>query len=576
MIRRDARAGESAALADHKEGTVNRIHHPVAAATLLAGGLAAQTVGTLAQSADVVTGVGSIESLQNAVISDEGTWIMRCDTDASPGFDSVALENGLVILREGDVLSDPPNATLLEIVDWEVDRHSNLIQKLRISLEGESLDALYWNRRLLALENTPLGTFDPGTRVWREFVGFRTDAANRVLILANVIESDEIGLPVPGEDTLVLFELDPAGNVVARSSLVVEGADLPGLPSPVDRFPADANSSSIAINRHGEFLWSPLTADGTQYLMVTTEQVVSHTDLGFNDPTDPNLDGRRILDFQNFRGDINDMGDFAYSCRLHSLSPEELLSDWILTLNNEKFVQEADVLPSLGGAVLDEGGDAPVHVTNNQMVYWQANLRGTGAGEDRAFMRGHDVIVHKGQTVLDGKLVTEIDTSSNAFSVSSDGRFWVGRVTLENSGDALAYADFGLAVPLPGRRVNEGLLCVVSGNVLVGQQLTLHLDRGPSPGAFSFLLFSSHPAIPGSETGILVDYGEILLGLPYHYMIPGPIWSGAGIETVEALPSDPALVNTTWYGQAAYLDLTPGAPERIRLTNGLRIEIGQS
>ena len=154
---------------------MNRIHHPVAAATLLAGGLAAQTVGTLAQSADVVTGVGSIESLQNAVISDEGTWIMRCDTDASPGFDSVALENGLVILREPHHQSDPPNAALLEIVDWEVDRHSNLIQKLRISLEGESLDALYWNRRLLALENTPLGTFDPATRVWREFEK-KTDA----------------------------------------------------------------------------------------------------------------------------------------------------------------------------------------------------------------------------------------------------------------------------------------------------------------------------------------------------------------------------------------------------------------
>jgi len=544
------------------------------AAALLAGGTAAQTVETIVQFDDVVSGVGSIEAVQSAVISDDGTWIMLCDTDANTESDSVVLEDGLLVLREGDALSAPSNATLREIVDWEVDRRGNLVQHRRISLGGEIMNALYWNERLLVLQNTPVGTGDSGPRLWRDFLGLRVNNENQILILANVIEPDQIGMRVPGENTLVLIETDPDGNVVGRESLVVEGSDLPALPSPVDRFPTDSGPNSISINRYGEFLWSPITADGTQYLMITTEQVASYTNFGFTDPTDPRVHGRRIRDFENHRGDINNMGDLAYSCRLHSLGHGETSSDWILTLNNEKFVQEGDVLPSLGNAVIDEGTDAPVYVANNQVVYWQANLRETGTHEDKAFMRGHEVIVRKGHTVLDGKLVTGINTSSDSFYVSSDGRFWTGRVTLGNSGVALAYADFGLAVPLPGRRLNDGLLCVMRGHVLLGQELTLHFDGAQAPGASSLLFFSTNPAIPGSESGIIKGYGELLLGLPIHYLIPGPTWNGAGVDANEALPADPALVNTIWYGQAAFLDPTVGATERVRLTNGLRVEIG--
>ena len=103
----------------------------------------------------------------------------------------------------------------------------------------------------------------------------------------------------------------------------------------------------------------------------------------------------------------------------------------------------------------------------------------------------------------------------------------------------------------------------------------MHFDGGQTPGAPSFLFFSTIPAIPGSESGHIKDYGELLVGLPIHFLVPGPIWNGAGVDVNEAVPSDPALVNTIWFGQAAYLDFTSDATERVRLTNGLRIELGQ-
>jgi len=545
------------------------------AGVLIAGGLSAQSVQTLAQIDDVVTGVGAIASVDNAVISDNGTWLMLCGTDGAPNLDSVVLKNGLLLLREGDAVSSPEGATIHEFVDWEIDRRGSLVQHVRISVGGEVLDALYWNDRLLVLQNTPVGTVDSGAKCWNRFEGFRVNSESQVLILANIIDASDIGLPVEGQNTLVLIETDPNGDVIEKKTLVVEGYELPGLPSPVDRFPANPGSNTIGLNRYAEFLWSPITEDGTQFLMITTEEIVSHTDFGFVDPDDSRIDGRRIRDFEDYRGDINNMRDFAYSCRLRTFNAAELESDWVVALNNEKFVQEGDVLPSLADAVIDEGTDAPIYLANNQIIYWQAALRDTGAHENLAFMRGDSVIVRKGHTVLDGKLVTDIEAGPEAFYVSSDGRYWSGRVQLEGTGDALAYADFGLAVPLPGRRLNEGVLRVVSGNVLLDREITLLFDDAQAPGTPAFLFFSTIPAVTGAETGHIFEYGELLVGLPLHFLIPGPTWYGSAVEVNESAPSDPALVGTVWFGQAAYLNFTHQTSETVRLTNGLRIELGQ-
>jgi len=536
--------------------------------------LSAQTVETLAQIDDVVAGVGNIQSIENVAVNDNKTWLMVCDTDAPTAVNSVVLRDGLLLYREGDGVDLPVGATIEGFVDWEIDRHGNLVQHRRICDDGTILDGLYWNDRLMALEETQVGAIGLGPKVWRSFDAFRINSENQVLILGNVIDEEDIGTSVPGTNTLVLVETNPNGDVIEKKTLVVEGYTIPGLPSPIDRFPTDPGSHTIALNRQGAFLWSAITEDNVQYLMIGIESVISFTNYGFLAPDDPHLDGRRIHDFENYRGDLNDMGDFVYSCRLQALNGTELETDYLIVVNDEKLVQEGDVIDSLAGAVIDDGTEAPIFITNARHVFWQAALRNTTDAENAAFLHDDKVIVRKGQTVLDGKLVVGINSGPNAFYVSSDGRYWLGRVVLAGVGDALAYVDFGLAVPIPGRGVNQGTLEVVDGSILLGRDVTLSFDNGQIPGAFSFLFFSPTPAIPGSEFGHLKDYGELLVGLPFSFFLFGPNWNGVAAEVIESLPTDPALVDTAWYGQAAFLDFTHQSPEPIRLTNGLRIELG--
>ena len=55
----------------------------------------------------------------------------------------------------------------------------------------------------------------------------------------------------------------------------------------------------------------------------------------------------------------------------------------------------------------------------------------------------------------------------------------------------------------------------------------------------------------------------------------GPTWNGAPVTGTFDVPSNVALVDSVWFGQAAFLDLggTPSGSE-VALTNGLRIELG--
>jgi len=348
--------------------------------------------------------------------------------------------------------------------------------------------------------------------------------------------------------------------------LLASGDFLPFSPPEAFGFFHRTGFRSFAMANDGQFAWTAITTTG-ECLLIGLDRVVARTNQGFVAPNHPNLDGRRLASFGR-RLDVNDFGSYVYTGALYGNTD----SDYVIVKDGQKFVQEGDVLASLG-APLDHRNSAPVYLTNSGDLYWMAELRNTPASENAAYMRNHEVIVRRGRTLLDGQLVTDIRNEKNAFHVSCDGRFWIGEVVLEDVGEALALTDFGLAVPVPGRERNLGTLELGSGDVLVGETVAWRLDNGQAPNLATVLVFSDRPPRPNSSLGILTQFGEILTGPPAFVLI-GPTWSGAPVDIPGTIPNDLTLVDSPWFGQGAFIDLTLTSSEPVRLTNGLRLELG--
>ena len=131
--------------------------------------------------------------------------------------------------------------------------------------------------------------------------------------------------------------------------------------------------------------------------------------------------------------------------------------------------------------------------------------------------------------------------------------------------------DFGLALELHGCDGFAASLTVDSGLARAGDQLNLSLDDAQSNGASS-VFFLSNRGFRTGECGIPTPGGELLALPPFGFMTSGPIWNGTPALLSVDIPNNICLVDSEWFGQAAFFDGTN--PEPVRLTNGMRFEIG--
>ena len=82
------------------------------AATLLAAPAVAQ-VSSVVLELQNVPGVGNVTSIANVVINDDGEWIVEVDTDnPDTTADGALLSNGVLLLREGQLLPAPIGASI--------------------------------------------------------------------------------------------------------------------------------------------------------------------------------------------------------------------------------------------------------------------------------------------------------------------------------------------------------------------------------------------------------------------------------------------------------------------------------
>lgn len=530
----------------------------VFASFALASFVAAQTPTALIKEGDTLVGIGAVDTFENVLVNDRGTWIAHVrSTFPDVTREEVLLRSGFVTLREGSGLFAPSGALLGAFHSLAVNDAGHLA--LNVDLQGvpaANNSGLFWNTLVLLQKGTPIGLPGLDTRIWTGFGTVRMNGANTMLALAKTREAAGTGA---GDDALVRLSVGATGELLSREVLLRKGDAVAAAGGDTLASFAPAEHA-LALNERGEHLeLVKLTLTGWAWLR-NADTVLAQD--AFPSP----LPGVVWRTLQNVpRCALNDFGDIVYTGALDTADNRD-----VIVKNGAIFVRKGDVLPALAPAAVGDTSPTPLVLTNGGDLFWFTK---TDAESDAALLRNREVVLRRGITRVGGELVSAISAVDGAFAVSPDGRFLIARVTLGEQ-DALVWADFGLVVPVPGCAGNAGRLTLASGQARAGQHLEFALDAGQAPGVRPFLAFSSRAARPSSSCGLPTPFGELLLS-PADRLAVFPLapWTGSPVTLDVPIPNTAALIDAEFLAQGYFLD-AGSATERVRLSDGLRIQLG--
>ncbi|MEQ1894207.1 MAG: hypothetical protein ABL998_16825 [Planctomycetota bacterium] len=504
---------------------------------------------------DTIIGMGALLTMTYVQVNDSGMWTASVDTDFfDTGRDGAILRNGFVTLREGATLFAPPGAILDEIDSVNLANTGHL--GLVIRIPGPK-DAVYWNTVPLAIKDDLVGgPLVPATADWDKFDFVKINDANEVFVIGEIVNASVAGAFEP---TLAKFKVDDIGNILSKEVLLTKGQFIPVLGTTVSDLPISEHS--LAVNKHGDYMTLILGLGSVNAYVINAETVVAQE--GAPSP----IAGRTWNTLVNTpKLWLNDNGDY-----IHAGSISGTGGNYLIAKNGEKFAQSGDIYPTFSAGTMQNGSAAPLYVANDGNVFWRCD----SSLSDDAFLRNFTPIIQQNVTLFEGDLVTGVEQTENGFSVSSNGRFFAGRVDLQLGGEAALFVDFGLVLPIPGCLGNEGELKVIDSMALPGKTLEFSMDLGHAVGSLPFILFSTRERVPGSDCGVNTPYGELLISNAHRIgRLTLPSWNGNQASTLSApIPVDLTLVNQTFFAQGVFRGPIGTSPA-YSLTNGLRIEIG--
>jgi hypothetical protein len=503
---------------------------------------------------DEILGGQPIKRFLRSGIDDSGSlhgvWLR---TAAAHALNGVLVRDDAILLAEGTTLANPlARVRLLGETEGSGD---NLVQNLVLDSfvpprAYPAAEALLHRGVVLLQSHEPvLVSGLPSTTICS---GIGSAAANgRGTVLAYV-ELDGN----PADVAILRFDFDDSGAPLARTLALRAGQALP------DGSVFTGAGARIAVDEDGNGLTRIEALDGIDRLVRITPtgtQVI----LRANTPSP--VPGHTLREIQRHY-DQNGLGGLATGVVLDGALDENV----VLLKNGQPLFREGELVPSLSPGVPPRrlANLGLVRLSNSGNVYWQA-LINTEAPSRGSFMRDRQPILQAGVSLVDGELVTGFAYASDNFDISPSGRFWIGRVTLERTGDALVTADFGASRVLPGCTPNASTLRHTDGLVLAGHTIRLVLDGPAAPGALATLHFASAAARPGSACGITTPFGELLLD-PTRVvgMLVAGIAAGGPVVLDLPIPANVALVDRQFFAQGVFV----GAG--LELTNGLMLEIG--
>ena len=534
----------------------------------VAGQAMPPSIVTLVKKGDTIIGLGALITMSSGSLSylginDSKTWMALLTTDfPDPNRDSCILSNGFVTLREGTPLFAPAGSTLDDWTSINLTNRGDLAMLIREkpAVGGASIDGAYRNLVPVVLRNQQIVSPNLGIQpgVWDTFAVIKMNSNNEMFILGDIANPNRSRAK---EKSLARYRLDDLGNILETTVLATEGMTVPAGITLAGSQCMGNNEHILAVNERGDFITfvgnENLTVGG-QALLINMTQIVAQQNVASSV-------GKpwRVLSLS--RVALNDRGDYVISGAVGQAGD---LDGYLIEKNGQKLAQQGDVLPEI--STVGAGSNAPIYLANTGDVFWHARASGGDA-----FMRNDKTIVQSGRTVIAGNLVTSVNGAENAFSISRNGRFWIGNIELQSVGTTALFVDFGLVLEVPGCSANPGKLSYVSGKALVGKEFQLAMDEGQAAGASASLFLSSRPLLSPAGCGVnLPPYGELMLAPPLIGPRSLPAWDGANPSLVTIrIPNRISLVDSVFFAQGLFL--SPGHPtEPFRLTNAMRIEVG--
>lgn len=534
---------------------------------VLAGSPAqAQQAQPILREGDTVIGLGPFVTSEVLSINDRRTWVASVAAfDASSGNRiSALMRDWFLVQSEGDPVIAPENGLL---DGWEALRvldSGPILSLTRTKVDTATRTGVYRNGSPLAITEALADVPGlPADALWGQLRNMQASDSGTVLVSGAFHREGETALT----NALVRYTLDAQGNVLSQDLLARQGTSLPVLEG--DLFAKVFDSEhAIGLNASGHFICQANGATGYQVICLDLETPLAA--VGAPSPV-PGLNWGSFAAFP--RCDLNDLGEYVFAASTEDPADEDSQL-YTLIKSGEVFAAEGMVLPAFSEDGLGKGSTAPILISNSGDVFWYA--RTLEDGGDDAYLRNLVPILQKGVTQVGIDHVKTVSPAANAFAVSDDGRFWIGTAELDQAGEAMLFVDFGLVVPIPGCQGNPGVLRKGGGEARVGQALRLELDAGQAVGVRPVLHLSTAPRMSGSACGVSSPYGEVLVspsGRFARYFLPP--WEGAPVGVDLDIPSDPALVDATFYAQGAFWDQGNQSPAPdYWLTNALRIELG--
>jgi hypothetical protein len=524
---------------------------PLASLLLAAPGLPpspAQDPSVVLRRDEFVAG-RPVKQFERAVVDDDGSWsVVALLGQIGHNLNGALVRSGNALLLEGQLLTPPvARVRYLGVLEGHGDHAAQnaILDSFNPPRVYPSTEAILYRGTVVLTALEPADVVGlPPTTLCTEILN---TSANGHGMLVSVVELDS-----RIDRALLAFEFDANGTPLARKLLLRVGDALPDGSTLAD-FMGDP-----AIDESGGWLLNVLTTAGRRLLVTDTEVLIGTGDAA-------PLPGRLIGGVTGFY-DRNDFGDFA----AHVDMDGDSTTNGLLIRSGQVLYQEGELLPSLSAGVAPEplADIGQVRLANSGHVYWHART-GAGTLTGGLFMRDRRALLQAGVSEVAGERVAAFALALDNFEISPSGRFWVGRVQLESSGDALVLADLGASRVLPGCTPNAGTLRHTDGLVLAGQTIRLVLDGPAQPGALASVFFAGAPAVPGSPCGIPSPIGELLLD-PARVVgsVAAGAYAGAPLEVDVMIPPSLALVDREIFAQAAFLG------RRVLLTNGLSLEVG--
>lgn len=380
---------------------------------LLASALAAPLPVAVASSGDRVPGGGTIRTLLDLAIDNDGNWQISVEINTSSGRQSgVITPNGL-LARTG-LIPPPLTEPISSFVTLDLDNQGHRIQKATLFAGMASVYESVFIDRMPVLIDDAQPTA-PGAPPGMPFAGFETvrlSDSGTAVVLARISDP-----AAPTLDDHLLLELTPNG--VGYDQRILAGADMvvaPGHPTVERLF---GTNSLTDLDNHGHTLFgvrydAPADADHGIYLDDTLVAVEGQTAPFGGTYTD--LVGAELA--------LNDHHDVLFRAGVDDGTGTRDL----IVFNDEVVAFEG--MPAQPGTQVTGFGFLPVLLGNNRNMAWFAEWNAFGIGPDAGIFVNGRLVLAEGDMIPGFGRVADISASmSRTFRMSDNGRWLLVRVT---------------------------------------------------------------------------------------------------------------------------------------------------